>query len=39
MNSDVLKKLTENYGDAFYVLDSEKFRSNFLELKKTFSSI
>ena len=29
MNSDVLKKLTENYGDAFYVLDSEKFRSHY----------
>lgn len=39
MNSEQLKKLTASYGDTFYILDSEQFRTNFCELKKAFESI
>ncbi len=39
INSDVLNKLRCEYGEAFYLLDSEQFRMNFLELKEAFSSI
>lgn len=39
INNDVIKSLRKEYGDAFYLLDSEKFRNNFLELKDSFSSI
>ena len=39
MNNELLKQLTSNYGDAFYVLDSEQFKTNFIELKKAFSKI
>ena len=39
INTDVLNKLRCEYGEAFYLLDSEQFRMNFLELKEAFSSI
>lgn len=39
MNKYLYKKIIEQYGDAFYLLDSNKFRKNFLELKNSFSSI
>lgn len=39
MNSEQLKQLTASYGDTFYILDSEQFRTNFSELKKAFESI
>lgn len=39
LNREVLAGLKKEYGDAFYLLDSEQFRSNFLELKECFSSI
>lgn len=38
-NSEQLKKLKEQFGEAFYVLDSKQFRTNFTELKGTFASI
>lgn len=39
INSEIIKKLRTEYGDAFYLLDSVQFRKNFLELKEAFSSI
>lgn len=39
INKEVLKHLRKEYGEAFYLLDSEQFRKNFLELKEIFSSI
>lgn len=39
INSDIIKKLKIEFGDAFYLLDSVQFRKNFLELKEAFSSI
>ncbi|MDE7089534.1 MAG: alanine racemase [Prevotella sp.] len=39
MNKELLEKLTSDYGDAFYILDSAQFESNFRELKKAFSAI
>ncbi len=32
------QNLTSEYGPAFYLLDTEQFRQNFLELKEAFSS-
>ena len=34
-----MKQLTEQIGDAFYLLESAQFRQNFLELKSEFASI
>lgn len=39
INSEKLNNLKEEYGEAFYLLDSEQFRKNYLELKESFSSI
>lgn len=39
INNDTIKSLRSEFGDAFYLLDSEQFRKNFLELKDTFQSI
>lgn len=39
INSEVIKNLRNKYGEAFYLLDSKKFKNNFLELKKAFVSI
>ena len=39
INSIVIENLRKDYGEAFYLLDSDQFRSNFLELKDAFSSI
>lgn len=39
INSSVIEKLRNEYGEAFYLLDSEQFRQNFSELKEAFSSI
>lgn len=36
---ELITRLREEYGDAFYLLDSEQFRKNFLELKEAFSAI
>lgn len=33
INSTVIEGLRKEYGEAFYLLDSEQFRTNFLELK------
>lgn len=39
VNSEVIKSLRKEYGEAFYLLDSEQFEKNFLELKRAFSDI
>lgn len=39
INQEVITELRKEFGDAFYLLDSEQFRNNFLELKEAFSSI
>ena len=32
INKTIIKKLRNEYGDAFYLLDSEQFKKNYLEL-------
>lgn len=39
LSSDRLFQLKENFGEAFYLFDSDQFASNFKELKEAFSSI
>ncbi len=39
LTAERLKELKKEYGEAFYILDSEQFRANFIELKSAFSSI
>ena len=39
INKDLLIDLKQKYGEAFYLLDSVQFRSNFAELKAAFSAI
>ena len=39
INKTVIDNLRKEYGEAFYLLDSDQFRTNFLELKEAFSSI
>lgn len=36
LNSDIIEELRTEFGEAFYLLDSEQFRKNFLELKQAF---
>ena len=37
--AEQLENIKKEYGEAFYVLDSEQFRNNFIELKEAFSKI
>lgn len=39
INANVIGKLKAEYGDAFYLLDSEQYRNNFIELRETFQKI
>lgn len=39
ITSPVIKNLRQQYGDAFYLLDSAQFRKNVLELKEVFGRI
>ncbi len=39
MTAEQMKMLTETVGDSFYILESEQFRQNFLELKTEFSRL
>ena len=39
LNKQIISDLRKEYGDAFYLLDSKQFRSNYTELKNAFSSI
>ncbi len=34
-----LKKISEKYGESFYLLDTDQFRDNFLELRSEFQKI
>ena len=39
LDSKVIDGLRKEYGEAFYLLDSEQFRNNFVELKECFTEI
>lgn len=39
MNEMQMKQLTEQIGDAFYMLESKQFKQNYLELKSEFVKI
>lgn len=39
LNAGRLRQLKEEFGEAFYILDSEQFKKNFVELKEAFSYI
>lgn len=39
LSIDNLKNISKTYGDAFYILDSEKFKLNFNELQNAFRKI
>ena len=39
MQINELQELKKQYGDAFYLLDSKQFRTNYAELKNAFASI
>lgn len=39
INKKVIDTIRKEYGDAFYLLDSEQFRRNFIELRDTFREI
>ena len=39
IDKKIITNLREEYGDAFYLLDSEQFQKNFIELRDTFRSI
>lgn len=39
IDKNAIAKLRHEYGDAFYLLDSEQFQRNFIELRDAFRSI
>lgn len=39
LNKENILNLQKKYGESFYLLDSYKFKNNFLELKKAFTDI
>ena len=39
INRGVIHNLRNEFGDAFYLLDSEQYRANFVELRDTFRKI
>ena len=39
VDKHIINNLRQEYGDAFYLLDSEQFKCNFNELRDTFRSI
>lgn len=39
ITKETILNLRKEYGEAFYLLDSEQFKNNFLELKEAFASI
>ena len=39
MDKQIIEKLRDEYGEAFYLLDSAQFRKNFAELKTAFNNI
>lgn len=39
LNAKLLKELAGKFGNAFYLLESEQFKQNYLELKSSFTTI
>ena len=39
INAEVIQNIREEFGDAFYLLDSEQYRTNFIELRDSFRAI
>lgn len=39
INKTKIEQLRKEYGNAFYLLDSEQYRNNFIELRETFRKI
>lgn len=39
LNSNLINEIRDKYGDAFYLLDTKQFKSNFNELRNAFRSI
>lgn len=39
MTKELIENLRKDFGDAFYILDSEQFKENYIELKNEFKSI
>ncbi|NYI50812.1 type III PLP-dependent enzyme domain-containing protein [Macellibacteroides fermentans] len=39
INRSIISNLRKEYGDAFYLLDSEQYTNNFIELRDTFRKI
>ncbi len=39
LSNEVITNLAKIYGNAFYLLDSEQFEKNYVDLKKVFSDI
>lgn len=39
LDANTINKLRSEYGEAFYLLDSEQFKQNYIELKEAFASI
>ncbi len=39
LSYNILKSTADKYGESFYILDSEQFRLNFLELQTAFRNI
>jgi len=37
LTADIIKRLKPEYGEAFYLLDSDQFQQNYHELKQAFS--
>lgn len=39
LNAEILKNIGKQYGETYYILDTEQFRKNFLELRGEFQKI
>lgn len=39
ITTSIIKKLRQDFGEAFYLLDSQQFKENFIELKDAFAAI
>ena len=37
INKEIIQKIRDIYGEAFYLLDSNQFKKNYIELKENFS--
>lgn len=39
LDKEILQNISEKYGDAFYLLDTEQFRRNYQEMKEAFQAV